>query len=150
MLEQLEPRTVWKYFEEFCSIPHPSGHEDRAQKYVIDCAAKLGLTAITDITGNVLIRKKATPNASDRKTVVLQSHLDMVPQKNAATAHDFKNDPIKPVIDGEWVKAQGTTLGADNGIGVAIALAVLESRSINHAPVEALFTLDEERGMTGA
>ena len=150
MLEQLKPQSVWKYFEQFCAIPHPSGHEQQAQKFVIDSAAKLGLTATTDATGNVLIRKKSTGNQIDRKTVALQSHLDMVPQKNEATVHDFRKDPIRPRIDGEWVKATGTTLGADNGIGVAVALAVLESRSINHGPLEALFTLDEERGMTGA
>jgi dipeptidase D len=150
MLEQLQPHSVWKYFEQFCAIPHPSGFETRAQQYVVECAAKLGLTAITDTTGNVLIRKKATDKRTGRKTVVLQSHLDMVPQKNAATEHDFKKDPIRPMIDGEWVTAQGTTLGADNGIGVAVALAVLESNSIQHGPIEALFTLDEERGMTGA
>ncbi len=150
MLEQLQPQSVWKYFEQFCAIPHPSGYETRAQQYVVECAANLGLTAITDTTGNVLIRKKAIDKRTGRKTVVLQSHLDMVPQKNAATEHDFKKDPIQPMIDGEWVTAKGTTLGADNGIGVAVALAVLESNSIQHGPIEALFTLDEERGMTGA
>jgi dipeptidase D len=149
MLENLEPKPVWNYFENFCTIPHPSGHESQAAQFIIDCAAKLGLTAISDATGNVLIRKKAT-DSTKKETVILQSHLDMVPQKNAATLHDFKKDPLRPIIDGDWVKAQGTTLGADNGIGVAIALAILESKTIKHGPIEALFTIDEERGMTGA
>ncbi len=147
MLEKLEPHPVWKYFEQLCAIPRPSGHEGEAARFIIECAAKLGLTAITDKVGNVLIGKKGKAR---RSPVILQSHLDMVPQKNAATSHDFKKDPIRPFIEGEWVKASGTTLGADNGIGVAIALAVLESTTINHGPIEALFTVDEERGMTGA
>jgi len=150
MLENLEPQPVWRYFERFCALPHPSGYEEKAAKFVVDCAAKLGLTAITDITGNVLVRKEATDPSGNRDTIVLQSHLDMVPQKNDATVHDFKKDPIRLQIDGEWVKARGTTLGADNGIGVAVALAVLESDTIQHGPIEALFTIDEERGMTGA
>lgn len=150
MLENCEPKQVWAHFEKFCGIPHPSGHEKRAAKYIVDLAARLGLAAITDKTGNVLVRKETTDPSPGRKGVILQSHLDMVPQKNADTAHDFLADPIRPWIDGEWVKAGGTTLGADNGIGVAIACAVLESGTISHGPVEALFTVDEERGMTGA
>ncbi|MBN1577225.1 MAG: aminoacyl-histidine dipeptidase [Chitinispirillaceae bacterium] len=150
MLENLEPKPVWKYFEQFCAIPHPSGHEHDAATYVLNLASKLGLTAISDNVGNVLIRKKGIGPSANRSTVILQSHLDMVPQKNAATTHDFTKDPIRPFIDGEWVKARGTTLGADNGIGVAITCAVLESTAIRHGPIEALFTVDEERGMTGA
>jgi dipeptidase D len=149
MLEYLEPKPVWNYFEQFCTIPHPSGYESQATQFIIDTAKKLGLTAITDSTGNVLIKKEAT-DAAKKETVILQCHLDMVPQKNAGTIHDFKKDPIRPILDGNWVKAQGTTLGADNGIGVATALAIIESKSIRHGPIEALFTIDEERGMTGA
>lgn len=150
MLEQCEPKSVWKYFEEFCSIPHPSGFEKQAADYIVSCADTLGLEAVTDTVGNVLIRKKAQGKPPDSEGVILQSHLDMVPQKNDTTDHDFRKDPISPFIDGDWVKASGTTLGADNGIGVAIALAVLENKRIAHGPIEALFTLDEERGMTGA
>jgi dipeptidase D len=150
MLEHLEPKPVWKYFEQFCAIPHPSGCEQAAARFIIDVAAKLGLPAITDATGNILVRKKGTAGYTDKSPVVLQSHLDMVAQKNSTTKHDFTKDPIQPYIDGEWVRARNTTLGADNGIGVAIACAVLENNEISHPPIEALFTLDEERGMTGA
>jgi len=149
MLEKLSPSVVWKYFEQFCAIPHPSGQEERAADFIRNCAVKLGLPYNTDAVGNVLIRQNATDPAHTT-TVILQSHLDMVPQKNADTIHDFSIDSIKPEIIGEWVKAKGTTLGADNGIGVAIALAILESSTIKHGPIEALFTRDEERGMTGA
>lgn len=149
MLEQLKPSLVWKYFEDFCAIPHPSGHEERAAKYILDCASKLKLPAIRDATGNILIRKPSSSN-DKKETVILQSHLDMVPQKNNDSIHNFITDPIRPKIEGDWVKASGTTLGSDNGIGVAIALAVLENRFLQHGPIEALFTLDEERGMTGA
>lgn len=149
MLENLSPQAVWHYFEQFCGIPHPSGYEQRAAEFIIHCAKELGLPATTDNAGNVLVRKGAT-NTTYTTTIVLQSHLDMVPQKNEGTEHDFTKDSIKPYIDGEWVKARGTTLGADNGIGVAIALALLQSTTIEHGPIEALFTLDEERGMTGA
>lgn len=150
MLEHLEPKPVWKYFEQFCAIPHPSGHEREAAQYIVNTAAGLGLPAIIDAAGNVLVRKKGAVGFTGKSPVILQSHLDMVPQKNAAFTHDFTKDPIRPYIDGEWVRARGTTLGADNGIGVAIACAVLEDKSISHPPIEALFTLDEERGMTGA
>ena len=150
MLEHLEPKSVWKYFEQFCAIPHPSGHEREAAKFIVDVAAKLGLPVKSDTTGNVLIRKDGTGASIGKPPVVLQCHLDMVPQKNAATTHDFMKDPIRPFIDDEWVKARGTTLGADNGIGVALACAVLASGDISHPPIEALFTVDEERGMTGA
>lgn len=150
MLENLEPKTVWKYFEQFCSVPHPSGHEQEAAEYIRSIATKLGLDHISDAAGNVLIRKESADRNADRPTVILQSHLDMVAQKNETFSHDFLKDPIRPYIDGEWVRARGTTLGADNGIGVAIACAVLESATINHGPIEALFTVDEERGMTGA
>ncbi|TVR39510.1 MAG: aminoacyl-histidine dipeptidase [Bacteroidia bacterium] len=150
VLMHLEPKTLWKYFEEICSIPHPSKKEAAMIEYVKGVGKQLGLETEVDHAGNVLIRKPATPGMSDRKTVVLQGHLDMVPQKNSDTAHDFEKDPIQPYIDGDWVKARGTTLGADNGIGVAAALAVLEAGDLEHGPIEALFTIDEETGMTGA
>ncbi len=146
----LEPKKLWEYFEEICNIPHPSKKEEAMAKYVKGIGEKLGLETEVDHIGNVLIRKPATPGMEDRKTVVLQGHLDMVPQKNNDTVHDFEKDPIKPYIDGDWVKAEGTTLGADNGIGVAAALAVLEAGDLGHGPIEALFTIDEETGMTGA
>ncbi len=148
MLERLDPQPVWNYFEQFCAIPHPSGREKAAAEFIVSQAAKLGLHAITDNVGNVLVRKKGARHSTG--SVILQCHLDMVPQKNETTIHDFQKDPIRPYIDGEWVRARGTTLGADNGIGVAVALAVLESGTIRHGDLEALFTVDEERGMTGA
>ncbi len=150
VLNQLEPKLLWKYFEDICEIPHPSKKEAAIVEYVKEVGRKLGLETETDHVGNVVIRKPATTDMSDRKTVILQGHLDMVPQKNSDTAHDFEKDPIQPYIDGEWVKAKGTTLGADNGIGVAAALAVLASSDIEHGPLECLFTIDEETGMTGA
>ncbi len=150
VLNQLEPKVLWKYFEEICAIPHPSKKEAEIVEYIKGIGEKLQLETKTDKAGNVLIRKPASPGMADKQTVVLQGHLDMVPQKNNDTTHDFAKDPIEPYIDGEWVKAKGTTLGADNGIGVAAALAVLESEDIRHGPIEALFTVDEETGMTGA
>ncbi len=150
VLKELEPQALWRIFEEICSIPHPSKHESRIIDYVKSFGEKLGLETLVDDVGNVVIKKPATPGMEDRKTVVLQSHLDMVPQKNNDTVHDFLKDPIQPVIDGEWVRANGTTLGADNGIGVAAAMAVLEANDLVHGPLECLFTIDEETGMTGA
>lgn len=146
----LEPKSLWKYFYELTQIPRPSKHEENVRQYVVDFGKQHGLSTVVDEIGNVIISKPATPGMENRKGVVLQAHLDMVPQKNEDTAHDFLNDPLKPFVDGEWVKAEGTTLGADNGIGVAAALAILASKEIQHGPVEALFTIDEETGMTGA
>ncbi len=149
-LQQLQPAVIWHYFDEICAIPHPSGQEEALRNYVLAFAEQHGLAAEVDGVGNVLIRKPATEGMEDRVGVILQSHLDMVPQKNEGTDHDFATDAIQPWIDGEWVKAQGTTLGADNGIGVAAMLAVLASTDIAHGPLEALFTIDEERSMVGA
>ena len=149
-LLNLKPAGVWKNFDAICSIPHPSGHPEAITKFLTDFGLKLGLETVVDETGNVMIRKPATPGMENCKGVILQSHMDMVPQKNAATVHDFEKDPIQPVVDGEWVKAKGTTLGADNGIGMATAMAILEASDIQHGPLEALFTLDEETGMYGA
>ena len=146
----LKPAGVWKNFLAICEIPHPSGHLTEMTKYLSDFGEKLGLETMVDKAGNVIIRKPATPGMEDCIGVILQSHMDMVPQKNESTPHDFEKDPIKAYIDGEWVTAEGTTLGADNGIGMAAAMAVLESSDIKHGPVEALFTADEETGMYGA
>ncbi len=150
ILGNLKPTRVWEIFEEICSIPHPSKHEAKLREYVINFAKKNNLEYEVDETGNVVIRKPATVGMEKRKGVILQGHLDMVPQANSDVKHNFETDPIQPRIEGEWVKATGTTLGADNGIGVATALAILESKDIPHGPLEALFTIDEETGMTGA
>jgi dipeptidase D len=146
----LEPKSLWNHFYRLTQIPRPSGHEEAVRAFVVDFAKRCGLEWLADEVGNVVVRKPATAGMEWRQGVVLQAHLDMVPQKNAGTAHDFVTDPIDAVIDGEWVRARGTTLGADNGIGVAAALAVLESDSLCHGPLEALFTANEEAGMTGA
>lgn len=150
VLGNLKPSAIWSHFEEMCAIPHPSKHEEAMRNYVVEFAKKHKLEYEVDEVGNVVIRKPATKGMEDRKGIILQGHLDMVPQANSDTKHDFEKDPIKPRIDGEWVKATGTTLGADNGMGVCAALAVLESKDLVHGPVEALFTIDEETGMTGA
>lgn len=149
-ISHLEPQALWTIFEEICEIPHPSRHEGRIIEYVKQFGEGLGLETRVDEVGNVVIRKPATAGLEQRQTIVLQGHLDMVPQKNNDTAHDFQNDPISPFVDGDWVKARGTTLGADNGIGVAAAMAVLQSDELEHGPIECLFTIDEETGMTGA
>jgi dipeptidase D len=149
-LSHLDPNLLWQYFQDLCNIPRPSKHEELAIKYVKDFAVKHGLYHEVDSVGNVMIRKPATRGMETRQGIVLQAHLDMVPQKNEGTVHDFMKDPIKTRIVGDWVVTEGTTLGADNGIGVAAALAVLSSRDIEHGPVEALLTIDEETGMTGA
>ena len=147
---KLEPTAVWKNFYSLTQIPRPSHHEDRIQQFMFDFGKKLGLETIKDETGNIIIRKPATKGMENRKGIVLQTHLDMVPQKNSDKAHDFTKDPIEAFIDGDWVTANGTTLGADNGMGVAASMAVLESSNLAHGPIEALFTCDEETGMTGA
>jgi dipeptidase D len=146
----LEPKKVWEHFYELTQIPRPSKKEGKIIEYMKNFGERLGLETIVDEVGNVIIRKPATPGMENRKGVILQGHLDMVPQKNSDIDHDFEKDPIDAYVDGEWVTARGTTLGADNGIGVAAAMAVLESKDLQHGPVEALFTIDEETGMTGA
>ena len=146
----LSPAPVWQFFDKICSIPHPSKHEEQLASYIVDWASSEGLDVRRDETGNVIIKKPATAGMEDRKGVVLQAHIDMVPQKNEDTEHDFTKDPIQPYVDGEWVTAKGTTLGADNGIGMATCLAVLASKEIKHGPLEVLLTIDEEAGMTGA
>ncbi|MCM1501436.1 MAG: aminoacyl-histidine dipeptidase [Bacteroidales bacterium] len=149
-IKELKPELVWKNFYALTRIPRPSKHEEKVSEYLYEFGKSLGLETIKDEIGNIIIRKPATPGMENCKGVILQGHMDMVPQKNADTVHDFETDPIETWIDGEWVKAKGTTLGADNGIGVAMALSVLESKDLKHGPVEVLVTTDEETGMTGA
>lgn len=147
---KLEPKAVWEIFYELTQIPRPSKHEERIQSFAEQFGKGLGLETKVDRFGNVIIRKPPAKGMENRKGVILQAHLDMVPQKNASTQHNFENDPIDAIIDGEWVRARGTTLGSDNGIGVSAALAVLASGEIVHGPLEVLLTSDEETGMTGA
>ncbi len=149
-IAQLEPREIWENFVALNAIPRPSKKEEKVRQFMLDFGRKLGLETFEDKIGNVIIKKPATPGMENRKTVALQAHLDMVPQKNKDTKHDFEKDGIKMLIDGDWVTADGTTLGADNGIGVAAIMGLLASNDIPHPPLEALFTIDEETGMTGA
>jgi len=146
----LAPQGIWKNFELLNQVPRPSKKEERVIKFMLDFGKNLKLETTRDEAGNVLIKKPATQGMENRKTVVLQSHLDMVHQKNSDTVFDFDEDPIRSLIDGEWVTADGTTLGADNGMAVAASMALLESIDIPHPTLEALFTIDEETGMTGA
>ncbi|MCX7953634.1 MAG: aminoacyl-histidine dipeptidase [Bacteroidales bacterium] len=149
-LSNLKPENVWQIFEQICSIPHPSKKEHKIIEYVKEFCENLKLKTIIDEVGNVIIKKAPSQGFEDRKGVILQAHLDMVPQKNSDKQHDFEKDPIIPRIENNKVKASGTTLGADNGIGVATALAILADNSIEHGPIEVLLTVDEETGMTGA
>lgn len=151
-LAHLQPQPLWQLFEKMCSIPHPSKHEEQISRWIQDWAKALGLATKEDSVGNLFIKKPATHGMEDKKGVILQAHMDMVPQKNQNTTHNFVTDAITPYItaSGEWVTANGTTLGADNGIGLASALAVLASNDIPHGPLEVLITVDEEAGMTGA
>ncbi|BFU60626.1 MULTISPECIES: aminoacyl-histidine dipeptidase [Rodentibacter] len=146
----LQPQLLWKWFDQICAIPHPSHYEDTLANFIVNWAKEKQFFVERDEAGNVLIRKPATPGMENRTPVALQAHLDMVPQANEGNPHDFTKDPIRPYIDGDWVKAQGTTLGADNGIGLASTLAVLESNDIAHPPLEVLLTMTEETGMDGA
>jgi dipeptidase D len=150
VLEHLEPTSLWRHFEALSAIPRASGNEEGARRYVLAQAARLGLETFSDTVGNIVVRKPARPGREQAIPAVLQGHLDMVCEKNEGTAHDFDRDPIRLVIDGDWLKADGTTLGADNGVGAAAALAVMESDNVAHGPLEFLFTVDEETGLTGA
>jgi dipeptidase D len=149
-IRNLEPKAVWEFFYQLTQVPRPSKHEDKIQAFMVKFGNDLGLETIKDEVGNVIIRKPATPGMENCKGVVLQGHLDMVPQANSDKNHNFATDPIQAYIDGDWVTADGTTLGADNGMGVAASMAILASKEIAHGPIEALFTCDEETGMTGA
>ncbi len=147
---ELDPRALWRHFADLTRIPRPSKNEEAAAAYVVEQARARGLEASRDAAGNVVVRVPATPGREKAPTVILQSHLDMVGEKNKDVAHDFDRDPIRARVDGEWVTATGTTLGADNGIGVAAALATLTDPAVKHGPLELLFTIDEETGLTGA
>ena len=146
----LEPKIVWKHFDEIRKIPRCSKHEEKIREYIVNFAKQHNLEYQVDKAGNVVIRKPASQGMENKPMVVLQSHMDMVCEKNKDVEHDFSKDPIKVKIEGEWVTAEGTTLGADDGIGVATALAILEDKNLKHPPIEALFTVDEETGLTGA
>ena len=149
-LKSLDPKPVWIYFEEICSIPRLSKNEFRIRKYLLDFASKNNLESKEDEVGNILITRAASPGMENRKTVVLQSHMDMVGEKNSDYPHDWEKDAIVPVVKGDWVTATGTTLGADDGIGIAAQMAVLTDKSLKTGMIECLFTVDEESGMTGA
>lgn len=149
-IKDLEPKVVWKYFHEITQVPRPSKKEGKIIKYIEDVASKNKIDIKKDKAGNILLFKPATKGYEKLPTVILQAHVDMVCEKNSGVKFDFEKDPIKTVVDGEWLRAEGTTLGADNGIGVAAALAVITSKDIEHGPIECLFTVDEETGLTGA
>lgn len=149
-MTQLEPKVVFDCFAQINAVPRPSKREDKIQAFLLQFGKKLGLETLIDKSGNVLIKKPATLGYENRKTTVLQSHADMVCEKNKDVDFDFDNDPIQTYVDGEWMKAKGTTLGADDGIGMAMQMAVLQSSDIEHGPIECLFTSDEETGLTGA
>lgn len=146
----LQPKMLFEYFAQICEIPHGSKNEEKISLFLQEFGKSLGLETVADAAGNVLIKKPATPGYENRKTIILQSHMDMVCDKRADVEHDFKTDPIKTYVDGEWLKAQGTTLGADNGVGVAASMAVLADNTLKHGPINCLFTVDEETGLTGA
>lgn len=149
-IRNLEPKSVWNHFADLNAVPRPSKKEERVIQFMVDFGKKLNLETFVDKVGNVIIKKPATSGMENRKTVVMQGHLDMVHQKNADTIFDFDKEGIKMFVDEDWVKAKGTTLGADNGLGVASIMAILSSTEIAHPAIEALFTIDEETGMTGA
>lgn len=149
-ITDLKPTNVWKFFHEITQVPRPSKKEEKILAYLIKFAEDRNLKYRTDEVGNLVIAKPATPGYEHLETVILQSHMDMVCEKNADKVHDFENDPIRTIIDGDWLRADGTTLGADNGIGCAAELAILDAKDLEHGPIECLFTMDEETGMTGA
>ena len=149
-IKNLKPECVWRNFYALTRVPRPSGHLEKVQQFLLDFAKGAGVEAFKDAGGNIVMRKAATPGMENRKGVILQAHMDMVPQKSKDSKHNFETDPIETYIDGDWVKAKGTTLGSDDGIGVAAIMAVMEDKTLKHGPVEALITADEETGMYGA
>jgi len=149
-IKDLTPQAVWRNFHALTQIPRPSGHVEKVAQFLVDFAKKNGAEAEIDEAGNVIMRKGATPGYENKAIVVLQAHMDMVPQKSKESNHNFETDPLDVYIDGEWVKAKGTTLGADDGMGVAAAMAVIEDPTVEHGPIEVLITKDEETGMYGA
>ena len=149
-IKNLAPELVWNIFDQITKVPRPSKKEEKIRQWLVDFAKQHNIEYHLDATGNLLMRKPATPGYEDHQTIVMQGHIDMVCEKNSGVDHDFENDPIETIIEGDWVKANGTTLGADNGVGVALSLACLIDDSFQHGPLEALFTYDEETGLTGA
>ena len=149
-IQNLQPACIWRNFYSLTQVPRPSGHLEKVQQFLLDFARQAGVEAFKDPAGNIVMRKPATPGCEGKKGVILQAHMDMVPQKTPESTHNFETDPIEPWIDGEWVKAKGTTLGADNGLGVAAIMAVMEDKTLRHGPIDALITRDEETGMYGA
>lgn len=149
-IKNLKPECIWRNFDALTQVPRPSGHLDKVQQFLLDFAKKVGVEAFKDSADNIVMKKPATAGMENRKTILLQAHMDMVPQKSPESTHNFETDPIQTYIDGEWVKAKGTTLGADDGIGVAAIMAVMEDNTLKHGPIEALITADEETGMFGA
>ena len=149
-IQNLKPECIWRNFYKLTQIPRPSGHLEKIQQFLLQFGKDAGVEAFKDPAGNIVMRKAATPGMENRKGIILQAHMDMVPQKTPESNHNFETDPIEPWIDGEWVKARGTTLGADNGLGVAAIMAVMEAKDLQHGPIDALITRDEETGMYGA
>ena len=149
-IQNLNPKCIWKNFYALTQVPRPSGHLEKIQQFLLEFGKQAGVEAFKDPAGNIVFRKPATPGYENRKGIILQAHMDMVPQKTPESTHNFETDPIEPWIDGEWVKAKGTTLGADNGLGVASIMAIMEAKDLQHGPIDALITADEETGMYGA
>ncbi len=149
-IKNLNPQCIWKNFYALTQVPRPSGHLEKVQQFLLDFGRQAGVEAFKDPAGNIVFRKPATAGMENRKGIILQAHMDMVPQKTPESNHNFETDPIEPWIDGEWVKAKGTTLGADNGMGVAAIMAIMEDKTLKHGPIDALITRDEETGMYGA
>ena len=149
-IQNLQPECIWRNFYKLTQVPRPSGHLEKIQQFLLEFGQQAGVTVFKDPAGNIVMRKAATPGMENRKGIILQAHMDMVPQKTPESQHNFVTDPIEPWVDGEWVRARGTTLGADNGIGVAAIMAVMEAKDLTHGPIDALITADEETGMYGA
>ena len=149
-IQNLQPQCIWRNFYALTQVPRPSGHLEKIQQFLLNFGKQAGVEALKDEAGNIIFRKPASPGMEDRKGIILQAHMDMVPQKTPESTHNFETDPIEPWIDGEWVKARGTTLGADNGLGVAAIMAIMEDKTLRHGPINALITADEETGMYGA
>src|SRR5574344_2596564 len=149
-IKNLNPQCIWNNFDALTKVPRPSGHLEQVQKFLLDFAKRIGIEGFIDDANNVIMRKQATAGMENRKSVIMQAHMDMVPQKVKESKHNFETDPIETYIDGDWVKAKGTTLGSDDGMGVAAIMSVMESKDLKHGPLEALITADEETGMYGA
>ena len=149
-IKNLKPECIWQNFDALTQVPRPSGHLDKVQQFLLDFAKRVGVEAFKDEGDNIIMRKPATPGMEGKKTILLQAHMDMVPQKMPESTHNFETDPIETYVDGDWVKAKGTTLGSDDGMGVASIMAVMEATDLQHGPIEALITADEETGMFGA